>query len=243
MKVTMERSESFKKYTTEKGSLFMNDPEYKHYLRLPYLVQTLDQNDQLLDGLLSNDFPIKLMEESLQEIDKIIFYATKVTKNRSFLTKAFEYNVKNNGSYNNSTIHELYNKVKENIELYTPEAERIQKDIEDVEVLHARLERRYEETKEDFIELVNAQDSKHLLIKPEQLPVQELAHVTTSEKYLNWQYLELAERMFELRKKMASDVPPVPTEKTAEITKKLYRVEWDKIRRAITKPTVIEENI
>lgn len=239
----MERSDSFKKYTTEKGSLFMNDPEYKHYLRLPYLVQTLDKNDELLEGLLSNDFPIKLMEEALDEVDRVIFYATKVTKNRSFLTKAFEYNVKNNGGYNNSTVHDMYNKVKVNIEAYSPEVERINKETEDVEILHARLEKRYEDTKEDFVDLVNAQDNKHLLVKPEILPAHNLSHVTANEKYLNWQYLELAERMFELRKKLNLDIEPVPTQKTADLTKKLFRVEWDKIHRAITKPTVTGENI
>lgn len=241
--MTKERSESFKRYTTEKGSIFMNDPEYKHYLRLPYLVQSLDKDDQLLEKLLSNDFPIKLMEESMEEIDGVIFYVSKVTKNRSFLTKAFEYNVRNNGAYNNETIRKLYEKVKDNIEVYQPEVDKLQQEIEDTEILSARVEKRYDETREDLIQEVMAVENKHMYIKPMSFSIPPLTQVTVSEKYLNWQYLELAERMFELRRKIQAEAKPEPTKRAGELTKEMHLVDWEKIRRAITKPSTREDTI
>ncbi len=104
MKLTKERSESFNRYTTEKGNLFMSHPQFKHYLRLPYLMQSLPKDDQLLEYLLSNEFPVKLLEETMEEVDAVIFYASKITRNRSFISKAFEYNVKNNPAFNTPTL-------------------------------------------------------------------------------------------------------------------------------------------
>lgn len=238
--MTKERSESFKRYTTEKGSLFMNDSEYKHYLRLPYLVQSLDKDDQLLEKLLSNEFPIKLMEEFMDEIDEIIFYVSKITKNRSFLTKAFEYNVRNNGAYNNDTVKNIYEKVKHNIETHQPEVDNLQNEIEDIEILTARVQSKYNESKNRMVEEVNNLENKHAFIKPFSYTAPPLTQVTVSEKYLNWQYLELAERMFDLRRKLQAKVKPEPTQKAGELAKEMQMVDWEKIRRAITKPATSE---
>ena len=237
MKLTKERSESFNKYTTEKGSIFMNDPHYKHYLRLPYLVQSLVKDDQLLEYLLSNEFPVKLMEETLDEVDAVIFYATKVTRNRSLITKAFEYNVRNHPGYNNAIVKNLYARVNENLEHHSYEVGAIEKDIEDLEILNARVKQRYEAARDELIERVNAEENKHLNLKVHKFSVPSVSQVTLNEKYLNWQYLELAERMFDLRHKLQSKVEPVPTERAAELTKEMWKVNWEKIRRAVTKPS------
>lgn len=239
MKLTKERSESFNRYTTEKGSLFMNDPQYKHYLRLPYLAQSLPKDDQLLEHLLSDEFPMKLMEETMEEVDAVIFYVTKVTRNRSLITKAFEYNVKNNPAYNSATVKNLYSRISENLERHSPEVGAIEQEIEEIEELTARVQRKYDDTKTEFIERVLAEENKHLGLSVQAYSVPSVSQVTMNEKYLNWQYLELAEQMFDLRAKLQSKVEPVPTERAAEITKELWRVNWEKIRRAITKP--IEE--
>lgn len=236
MKLTKERNESFNKYTTEKGSLFMNDPHFKHYLRLPYLLQSLPKDDQLLEELLSDEFPVKLMEEFLEEIDAVIFYVSKVTRNRSLLTKAFEYNVRNNPAYNTATVKNLYARVGENLQTHSKEVDVIQKDIEDLDILNARVQKKYDDVRTELIEKVLAEENKHLGLKIHTFSVPSVSQVTMNEKYLNWQYLELAEQMFDLRTKLQSKVEPVPTERAAEITKELWKVNWEKIRRAITKP-------
>lgn len=104
MKLTVQRVESFKKYTTECGSLFMNHPQYKHYLKLPYVLEKMPKGDYLLEELLSDQYPVDLRHELEEEIDLIIFYQTKITKNRSFLTKAFEYNLRHNKEFNTRNI-------------------------------------------------------------------------------------------------------------------------------------------
>lgn len=237
MKLTKERSESFNRYTTEKGSLFMNHPQFKHYLRLPYLMQSLPKDDQLLEYLLSNEFPVKLLEEVMEEIDAVIFYATKITRNRSFVSKAFEYNVKNNAAFNTSIVKNLYARVQQNLEYHSEEIGAIEQEIEDLEILQARVQQKYDATKEELVERVLAEEKKHLGLKVQTFSVPSLSQVTLSEKYLNWQYLELAEQMFDLRAKLQSKVEPVPTERAAELTKEMWKVNWEKIKRAITKPS------
>lgn len=236
MRLTKERSESFNKYTTEKGSFFMNDPHYKHYLRLPYLVQSLPKDDQLLEYLLSNEFPIKLLEATMEEIDRVIFYASNITKNRSYLCKAFEYNVKNNQAYNTQTVRHLYSRVAHNLDHHAQEVEAIERDIEELDVLNARVKQRYGVVKEELVEKVLSNDNKHLGLTTSSFTVPSISQVTLNEKYLNWQYLELAERMFDLRNKLQSSIEPIPTQKAAEISKEMLKVNWEKIRRAITKP-------
>lgn len=236
MRLTRERCEDFKKYTTEHGGKFMDDPEYKHYLRLPYLLQTLPKDDALLERLLSDEFPIKLMEESLQEIDEIIFYSTKVTKNRSFLTKAFEYNLKYNPEFHTPSIQQVYDRIKSNIEEHSAEIDSIQQENDDLDVLTARLQRRFDDTKDTFIRSVEQEEDKHLHLKGELIQLASFHPVTPNQKYINWQYNDIFDRLVRLRKAMTANITKKNRGKIDDLEMRVLQLEFAKLRQEIRRP-------
>lgn len=224
---TMERSDSYNKYLTEKGSLFMDDPNYKDYLKLSYLIQTVAKDDLLLEELLSDEFPMKLMQEITKETDAIIFYVNKITKNRSYLTKAFEYCLKNNDGFNSHSISDVYKKVNLNFDLCKQEIDKVSADIEEIDEMTAKMEamraRKEAQLREKQEALEKGCPGNISLIKGVCV-----SDMTEGQKYLNWQYMDLFNQLTNIQKQMKDNPDPKK--------KRLLEIEYRKIRQMIIKP-------
>ena len=239
MKLSNERSESFKKYTTEKGSLFMDHAEYKKYLRLPYLLQTLPKDDELLEGLLSDEFSIKLLTETMEEIDHIIFYTTKVTINRSFLTKSFEYNLRTNPSFSKPSIEQLYQRIQKNTENHSHEISELEHEIDELDQLSGQLQGRYNALKTEFINKAIEEEDKHLHIDKHVYKGVTVTQLSMGQKYVNWMYKDFFHQLVDLRKGLTTAKRDT---REKDVAYKMREIEFEKLKQEIRRPSGMERH-
>lgn len=235
MRLTKERSESFKKYTTEFGSRFLDDPLLKHFLRLPYLLQTLPKEDALLDNLLSDEFAIKTLKEAEDEFDQVIFFCTKVAINKSFIIKAFEYNLKTNPALNTSTVLHVYSRIEQRIkDKESKDLPELQEETASLEELGSRLEDKYLRVKEELVSKSIELEDSHLRVKPAAVASVTVPRSSEASKYNNWVYLEYFHRLKETRRAFAETLGA----ETAQ--GKLRTLELEKLKQEIRKPVGLD---
>lgn len=238
MKLTKERSDNFKKYTTEFGSRFLDDPYLKHFLRLPYLLQTLPKEDSLLDNLLSDEYAIRTLKEAEEEIDQVIFFCSKIAINKSFVVKAFEYNLKTNPSLNTSMVHNVYSKIEQRIK--DKESRDLPEVLEEssfLDDLCTRLEERYHKAKEELVSRSIEIEDSHLRIKEAVMPSVTVPRSSEASKYNNWVYYEYFNRLKEARRAFSDSF----SAQTAQ--GKLRTLELEKLKQEIRKPVGMDSPV
>lgn len=204
MKLAQDRAESFKKFTTEKGSLFSGDPELKHYLLLPHLLQTLPKDDILLEELLSDDFPIKLLDEIMVEIDGIIFYTMKIAPNRSFLTKAFEYGLKYDPRRHTGSTEQIYYHIRQNIEEHSKEVDQLEKENQELDELTARVQSKFDSVKSAFINMNMEEEAR--LNKPQKVHgfhVFSYSPASSEQRFVDWEWKDMFGRLKAVRQTLS----------------------------------------
>lgn len=160
-KRTAERMEALKAFFVEKGSHFGDDTDLKEYLKVPYLVESMPADNQMLNFVLSADFFAQIMEENVKEIERVIFFATEATRHRSFVTKIYEYYIKYHPTASNSQLTEgIYQQVEAAIAHVTEQSAKFKSDAEELDRLHEKLTELIETTRSRFQFLLDEEKAK-----------------------------------------------------------------------------------
>lgn len=150
-KRTADKMNDLKAWFVEKGSTFLDDNDLKEYLKIPYLVESMPKDNELLNFVLSRDFASQIVEENKREMEKVIFFSTEATRHRSFVTKIYEYFIKYHPSAWNSQLHEhIYQQVEEAISKVTQESSKYEDEASELDRLHSKLSSLLDQTRVKF---------------------------------------------------------------------------------------------
>jgi len=90
-KKTQKRMKNLKKFFGQHGSVFAQNKRLKGYLQIPYLKLGVASDNKTLNYCLSDKFIQDLEVEIESEIDGVIHFINKNSRNKSFVVKIFEY--------------------------------------------------------------------------------------------------------------------------------------------------------
>ena len=197
-----ERSESFKRYITENGAHFINDEKCRSYLKLPYLIQNMKKDDELLERILTDEFAFRMSTETEEYMKKVCTYISRTSYNKSILHRALDYNIKHNDVYNNKKVDSVYRSIATGAEKYKKYSEDISKRIEEIDDTHEILNQRYNSLKEQYL---SEYDRVHHKSFPEHIEPGKVVYerVVSNDdiRYTNWVYSEMMNKMIDARKK------------------------------------------
>lgn len=160
-KRTNERMETLKAWFVEKGSTFLEDNDLKEYLKIPYLIESMPKDNELLNFVLSSDFVSQITEENKTEMEKVIFFSTEATRHRSFVTKIYEYFIKYHPSGSSSQLHEsIYQQVENAIGKVTQESSKYQEEADELDRLLSKLTQLLEQTRSKFQNMLDEEKEK-----------------------------------------------------------------------------------
>ena len=91
MSLTKKRMQHLKLFFGEHGSVFAKSDRLKGYLQIPYLKLSQATENQTLKYCLSDKFLNDLEIEIEAEVDSVIQFLSKNSRNKSFVVKIFEY--------------------------------------------------------------------------------------------------------------------------------------------------------
>ena len=220
-KLTKERLPGLKSFFVEKGSQFAEDDDLKEYLKLPFLIENMPHDNQLLNFILSKDFAIQVTEENLKELDKIILLANRVGRHRSLITKVYEFYVKYHPEATNSPIHQqVYDAVETSIQSVQADSEKYNAEEQELDGLLQRLQGLTNATKDRFVQLNEQRKKDQESIKPQildnRINIVQVGHESRSQNAdyrKKWEEVtSLEKELHDLREKIAKS----KTEKTHE---------------------------
>ena len=154
---TKIRIKHLKKYLGEHCDPLVKDVSLQKYMRICDAVANNSINDnEELEFFVSDKFYHEVYRDVFNEVEKIVFFIKEVYKNRSYLTRVYEFYAKNhqkldgdaNGSFNNEPV--ISDKNLENIE---NENFKLEADIKDIGIIHEKLQVKFDELKIKLIGL------------------------------------------------------------------------------------------
>ena len=93
---TKQRMQDLKSFLAQHAGWFISDPEMKAYLQIPHIDFSRPLRGRgLINYLLSEDFLPDLEQEVSEEIDRLIFFTTRIMTHKSYLTKIYDFYMKN----------------------------------------------------------------------------------------------------------------------------------------------------
>lgn len=85
-----------KKFFGQHGAKFSKNKDLKGFLQIPYLKLGKSNENKTLEYCLSDQFILDLEYEVESEIDNVINFLKKNSRNKSFVVKIFEFYTKTN---------------------------------------------------------------------------------------------------------------------------------------------------
>lgn len=91
LNLTKKRMKSLKTFFGQHGAKFAQNKRLRAYLQVPYFKLGKSSDNETLQYCLSDQFIIDLEYEIEKEIDSVIKFLKKNSRNKSFVVKIFEY--------------------------------------------------------------------------------------------------------------------------------------------------------
>ena len=146
---------------------------------------------------------MKLMTEISTEIDGIIFYTTKVAPNRSFITKAFEFSLKYDGSSHSTAVEQVYRLIQNNIEDRNKDVEGLNSEIKELEELTEQVDERFASYKKKYIDASLDEESKFTTpLKMTKFDVYQYSPVSSEQMFVDWEWKDMFSRIKAIRHKL-----------------------------------------
>ena len=198
-KRTRERMEVLKTFFVEKGSHFSDDSDLKEYLKIPYLVESMPGDNQLLNFVLSKDFYTQVYEENTKEMEKVIFFATEATRHRSFITKLYEYYIKYHPNASSSQLTEgIYQQVEAAIEQVKQHASKHSEEAEELQGLQDQLTHLVETTRSRFQVYLDEEKAKAKQISEDNFQILNVVQVNKECRAANEKFVKRWEEVKKL---------------------------------------------
>lgn len=89
--LTKKRMKNLKTFFGQHGAKFAQNKRLRAYLQVPYFKLGKSNDNETLEYCLSDQFIIDLEYEIEKEIDSVIKFLKKNSRNKSFIVKIFEY--------------------------------------------------------------------------------------------------------------------------------------------------------
>ena len=187
---TKRRMTELQRYFGQHCGIIMPNKDFKVFMKIPYMIEKNPEENSELHEFISEEFCNQVFDECSKEVDKILFFIKEVIRNRSFLTKIYEFYITRNQNPE-SHIHEsAYLNIKKNLSKVESENAKLETDITDSEDLQKRLNVKYESMKNKFIEYIAKVDEdnniKNKMNRLKEIGPEESSEVKLSPTDMNY---------------------------------------------------------